>query len=1491
MAQSSVTLKAVGLNYSPNQLSAPEGSLSIANDVIIRRDGVIESRRGYLEYTAGVGSSVETAKQLMQYKNRVLMHIGTDLFFDSGTLDANGKAIFSQFAGVYNEALAGRRIRYIESNKNLYFTSDSGIQKISAKSASDFSTASGFITQAGAYPALDFTANLLISQGQNSGFMTPDSTVAYRHIWGYKDLNNNLVLGAPSNRVIVYNYLQNIIAMDLNAFALMMDNLNQSTSLFTYGSYFSSFAVSQTSDIATMQANVISMAERMDQDLHYASIGTPTLPLVVSSIKVAGNICTITCSSGNPSNYLAINDKINITNLTNTNPVTLGDASTPTSYPLQMSAIQLTSNVATITFSVGDPSQYFKEGDQFSLASLAPAGLAALNGTHTVDYAPTSNSIRFNYNNPDIVSTAPTAGTLQKPGATVGMLNGIHTLDYTPTNTEIKFTFTTQDIAPFTPTAGDINSYKYTDIVKSGDTTYTTALSDVQVSTPATSEQESIIENTILRLHQKLLLEPIAAVPATLMTTYINAYNTTQLGEAELKITIPEDIIGNSNYFLQVYRTQLFEATGAQSLGQNGGVEVIPDDEMRLVYEYFPTSTDFSNKYITFVDDNPVSLVQNNTNLYTNPVSGEGINQSNYMPPYAIDVNRYKNYIFYANTRTNHILTPMQLLGTTLINDGDVLTITNGTSTQTYTFTLGVAEKTDFAFSGTAAQLKTGLQDKYATVNSAEDFKKYYVWFRYDNAGTDPAPANLTRVIVDLLTGDTSSVIASKFAKAINSLIYDFSATVATSTVSVTNIDVGVTSNATAGNTTGSRLTVTVITDGKGEDAASNKVLLSNITIAGSPSLAIDETAQSLVRIINKNASSIVNAYYISNENTTPGQFYLQAKSIADVTFYVLGSTTNLGKSFNPDIGPDRTDVTSIVPGVSTTTITTTSPHGLATGSQIVLTNTGAANVNGLYTITSTGSTTFTIPVVAGASSTTGSFSILADCVYSSNEAKPNRVFYSKVGQPDAVPLVNYLDVGAEDKNILRIFPLRDSLFVFKEDGLYRISGEIAPFVVQLFDTSCELVAPDSVSVANNIIYAWTQKGITNVTETGTYEISRPVDIEILRLSSSEFPNFSTVTWGVGYDSDNSYTVYTNSQTSDAVATIAFRYCNLTNTWTNFIRSQTCGLILKSDDKMYMGSGTANLIHQERKSFTREDYADKDFPLTLDDGTIQSNGTLLTFTSVSGIYIGDVITQDQTVTIYNYNALLAMLDTEPSLAGNYTSTLQASTGNDMKLKLDDLAAKLNADPGTNTKTYAGAASNDFTVLKNAYNAIITKLNADTGLVIKTYQPITYNTLMEAVVTDVNYHLNQITVNLPLQFIVGAVRIYNSIECSFIYSPHTFGDPLMLKQIYQATFMFSDKAFTQATALFASDLFPSYNEQIFYGDGNGIFGHYPNKGFGYGYFGGASNAVPFRTYVPRDNQRCRFLQVGLNHKVAREKIIIYGITLTGNTGQSDRAYRS
>ena len=110
MAQAAVTLKALGLKLSPNQLELPPGSMSEASNVIIRRDNVVQSRRGYKLYGSAFGLSSDVVKQILSYNDVIIRHYGTTLQFQTSSTDDDGVTQFSSFSGSYSEPETGIRI-------------------------------------------------------------------------------------------------------------------------------------------------------------------------------------------------------------------------------------------------------------------------------------------------------------------------------------------------------------------------------------------------------------------------------------------------------------------------------------------------------------------------------------------------------------------------------------------------------------------------------------------------------------------------------------------------------------------------------------------------------------------------------------------------------------------------------------------------------------------------------------------------------------------------------------------------------------------------------------------------------------------------------------------------------------------------------------------------------------------------------------------------------------------------------------------------------------------------------------------------------------------------------------------------------------------------------------------------------------------------------------------------------------------------------------
>lgn len=1510
---STILLKALGLNTSPNTLDSPEGGMSEASNVIIRRDNVVEPRRGFKLYGNEFGTSTDRAKQLFSYRDRILRHYSDKIQFD------NGSGTFTDFSGTFSEVDAGLRIKSSPSNGNFYFTSSEGIKKISAASGSELSSSSGYITQAGGAKAIDATGRVKRVLGDTSSFLTTDSGVAYRVVWAEKDANINLILGSPSQRTEVINSLLETLTGDFNNVLGALDDIaeyatvdtNAAGYLIDNKNYVNTLKLLKTSSADELRSFLIALASKIDNDIYLANDTATNAPLNTDGAAS-----------------------------------TIGAA-----------------NLVTIVFSAGNPSQYISSGDKIILSGF------------TLSSAPeTINSIQT------VLTVSATAITFTNP--------------------------TTLTVASTITVVGDIKSYNYRNITQ-----------PVTLSPTPTNDQLVSLQTYLNNIISRLQFELFGVISTSNINGFIDILDTTASATVILDITIPSEV--TSNHFLQIYRSRVAVITGVSTLS-----DLAISDELQLAYEAYPTAAELTARLMIVEDIITDDFL--GANLYTNSISGEGIDEANEPPPFAKDITNFKSYQFFANTRRKHnkIITLLGVSDMLLSSSVPKLTISDGSIANTYSFVRGINEITDDVTIGSAGATLNG---KYFTLNSANNINKYAVVYNtgitsitaaggpptYTVTVTTANPHNLTTgdsvtivgsgttpsvdgtfivivtglstftysfsstaasitaggatgqwnlnvpgrtsIRVDYSAADTTTVVAQKTRDSIAIFNQDFTVASNTNIVTIANLDAGYADDATSGT---SGFTIGVITQGQGENSTNKEVLLSS---SDSIATAIDQTARSLVRIINKNPTERVYAFYLSGPTDIPGKIYLESKNLSINPFYLLTDSVSTGGSFNPDLSP-----TKFITAINTVTdeITVTA-HGLNNLDYIIISGSSSTpNIDGLYQITVINANIFTIGVNITAA---GSFpigiipAILAEI--SENEVKENRVYYAKFQQPEAVPFLNYIDVGAADKSILRIVPLRDSLFVLKEDGLFRISGETTPFSLALFDGSCILIAADSIGSTNNFFYGWTTQGVSQISESGIRITSRPIDVDILKLQV--LTNFKTATWGIGYDSDNSYLVWTVLQNIDTYATIAYRYNTLTDSWTTYDKSNTCGVVHDVDDKLYLGAADTNFIEQERKSFSRFDYADREYITSLAASDRYINGgERIKLDSVVNIRVGDVLAQEQYLAAYDFNILLKKLDIDLEVFDtNYFSSLQASGGSNLRTQLTNLATKLDADAGVIDTNYSSTTSpksgsitvievgsptvvittsvvhglvnnriititgsnstpnidgqykitvvnatkfsieatvttagstgafstldNDFRDIQACYNALVIKLNADIGVSFTNASTINYTTLQEAVIIAINKVTKEITLDIKLPYVIGTMTTYERIESSIKYLPNIMGDPLGLKHLREFTMLFEDKTFTNAMISFATDLLPVLIDIPFNGDGAGLYGH---QNFGEGFFGGRGNSAPFRTYIPRNCMRCRFLIVKFVHAVAREKYAVLGHSVTGEVGLSTRAYK-
>jgi len=104
-----------------------------------------------------------------------------------------------------------------------------------------------------------------------------------------------------------------------------------------------------------------------------------------------------------------------------------------------------------------------------------------------------------------------------------------------------------------------------------------------------------------------------------------------------------------------------------------------------------------------------------------------------------------------------------------------------------------------------------------------------------------------------------------------------------------------------------------------------------------------------------------------------------------------------------------------------------------------------------------------------------------------------SRVAWSKTLQPEAVPLLQYQDIGDWRAPVMRLIPTRDSLFVLKSDGVWRITGDDPDSLrVEEFDRSLRLIHRRAADVFDNQVWAWTSNGVVAISEAGAQRMSEP---------------------------------------------------------------------------------------------------------------------------------------------------------------------------------------------------------------------------------------------------------------------------------------------------------------------------------------------------------------------------------------------------------------
>jgi hypothetical protein len=339
---------------------------------------------------------------------------------------------------------------------------------------------------------------------------------------------------------------------------------------------------------------------------------------------------------------------------------------------------------------------------------------------------------------------------------------------------------------------------------------------------------------------------PSGTTPTSFVASIVYGGNPT----ATITASIPSEIL-STEYLYQVYRT---------SGSVNAQTE--PFDDFRLVAEQNLTSSDVANGFLTYTDDLPELLLAGQPFLYTNS-NQEGILQANTRPPRAEDITVFKGYAFYGNTVQYHLLS-LTMVDPTLIASADTLTLTDGTSTETYLF-VGDAENEPVGNESVTQSIT--VAGTTATVTRTDHGFLVNDVIRITSSGTSGIPTG-NYTVATAAAGNFTFTVASG----------------ATGTATFEGLTRGT-----------SRLVKRVVTNG-------------TTTV----SQAIYFTASFIVKAFNRNAASLVFAQYTSEVTAPPGSITFIAKNLQQAAFRLnASSASTIGAAFEPRIPTSGTAVQS----------------------------------------------------------------------------------------------------------------------------------------------------------------------------------------------------------------------------------------------------------------------------------------------------------------------------------------------------------------------------------------------------------------------------------------------------------------------------------------------------------------------------------------------------------------------------------------------------
>jgi hypothetical protein len=176
----------------------------------------------------------------------------------------------------------------------------------------------------------------------------------------------------------------------------------------------------------------------------------------------------------------------------------------------------------------------------------------------------------------------------------------------------------------------------------------------------------------------------------------------------------------------------------------------------------------------------------------------------------------------------------------------------------------------------------------------------------------------------------------------------------------------------------------------------------------------------------------------------------------------------------------------------------------------------------------------------------------------------PNGLSWSKPDEPEHFPPANFALVGDKKRAILGLVATRDALFIFKEDGIWRLTGVNGQYRIDPFDLTTFCILPGSVVALKNRIFMLSNKGVVAVSDEGVEIVSLPIadqlrkliyDLQTGALAGNGYAIPLVGYAGTSVERDNEYMLLTGSALANERSQIVnggIVFNDVTKAWTSW---------------------------------------------------------------------------------------------------------------------------------------------------------------------------------------------------------------------------------------------------------------------------------------------------------------------------------------------------